>query len=90
LDKDPEDSFAQDSDDDSFAHQDSDDSFAQDPGPVEENKDEYHAMVLLGFRIDWTTKKKWLLFQNWWPNMQLVEVSDEYFENAGGNLVFVH
>jgi hypothetical protein len=73
--------------DDAFAENPPDDSSA--PGCEEGNRFGYHAMVLLGFRIEQTTKKKWLLFQNWWSDMQLVEVSDEYFENARGNLVFV-
>jgi hypothetical protein len=30
-------------------------------GPCRGNKFDYHAMVLLGFRIERTTKKKWLL-----------------------------
>jgi hypothetical protein len=81
--------------------EDADDSFAEDPpdnwsaddssapGCEEGNKFGYHAMVLLGFRIEQTTKKKWLFLQNWWPDMQLVEVSDEYFKNSEGNLVFI-
>ena len=49
--------------------------------------EEYHAMVLLGMRTD--GDKKFFLFQNWWPEMQLVELSDEYLMNADGELRFV-
>jgi len=30
-----------------------------------------------------------LLLQNWWPNLQLVEVTPEYLAGSGCNLVFV-
>jgi hypothetical protein len=48
-----------------------------------------HAMVLIGGRRDPKVQgKKWLLLQNWWENMPLVEVSDEYFKNVEGQLTF--
>ena len=46
-----------------------------------------HAMVLIGGRQE--KNKKWLLFQNWWEDMQLVEVSDTYFNDVGGVLQFL-
>ena len=46
-----------------------------------------HAMVLIGVRKQ--GKKVWLLLQNWWTDMQVVEVSQEYFENSGASLTFV-
>ena len=50
-------------------------------------KMERHAMVLVGMRkVDGEWK---LLLQNWWPNLQLVEVTPEYMESSGCYLVFV-
>lgn len=49
-----------------------------------------HAMVLLGGRSDEKNpKKKFLLFENWWEEMPLVEVSDDYFKAAKGILIFL-
>lgn len=49
-----------------------------------------HAMVLLGGRRDAANpKKKYLLLQNWWEDLPLVEVSDDYLKGAGANIVFV-
>jgi len=50
-----------------------------------------HAMVLLGGRrIDEKDQKKtYLLLQNWWPGMPLVEISDDYYNASGRSLVFV-
>ena len=48
---------------------------------------ERHAMVLVGMRkVDGEWK---LLLQNWWPNLQLVEVTPEYMASSGCYLVFV-
>jgi hypothetical protein len=56
----------------------------------ESNGGEMHAMVLLGGRRDEENPKKtYLLFQNWWPGMPLVEISDDYYKASGGSLVFV-
>lgn len=49
---------------------------------------EFHAMILLGGRWDVKTKTKWLWFKNWWNDMQIVEISDEYLKNATGTLCF--
>jgi hypothetical protein len=38
-------------------------------------------MVLIGMRKD-SDDKWWLLLQNWWPQMQLVEVSQQYFSSS--------
>jgi hypothetical protein len=47
-------------------------------------KVKYHAMVLVGMR---RVDNKWrLLLQNWWYDMQFVEVSIEYFGSSGCNL----
>ena len=48
---------------------------------------ERHAMILIGARKK--GKKTWLLFQNWWSDMQVVEVSQDYFENSDACLTFV-
>jgi hypothetical protein len=46
-----------------------------------------HAMVLVGTRL---VGDEWrLLLQNWWPNMQFVEVSREYFLSCEAVLTFV-
>ncbi|CAB9514937.1 expressed unknown protein [Seminavis robusta] len=46
-----------------------------------------HAMVLVGMR---KVNGEWrLLLQNWWPNLQLVEVTPEYMASSGCFLVFV-
>jgi len=55
-------------------------------GAKKPQNEECHAMVLIGVRKEGT--KVWLLLQNWWTNMQLVEVSWDYFANAEGKLTF--
>ena len=50
-------------------------------------KQEFHSMVLLGGRR--VGQKTYLLCQNWWPDMPLVELSDDYFKAADGELSFV-
>jgi hypothetical protein len=62
---------------------------SSDLGPKAGNSYGYHAMVLIGCRTDRVSNKKWLLFQNWWSDMQLVEVSDDYFWAAKGTVAFV-
>jgi hypothetical protein len=52
------------------------------PLPIEQR----HAMVLIGVRKEGS--KMWLLMQNWWASMQLVEVSYEYFRASKGKLTF--
>jgi hypothetical protein len=47
----------------------------------------YHSMLLIGGRL--TMGRLWLLFQNWWDDMQLVEVDGAYFEGSGATLSFV-
>ena len=49
-------------------------------------KVKYHAMVFVGMR---RVDGKWrLLLQNWWYDMQFVEVSVEYFVSSGAELVW--
>jgi hypothetical protein len=50
--------------------------------------DSYHAMVLVGM-LKKSDGKWWLLLQNWWPQMQLVEVSQQYFLSSGASICFV-
>jgi len=45
-----------------------------------------HAMVIIGGRYE--GRKLWLLLQNWWTDMQLVEVSAEYLKNCGALITF--
>jgi hypothetical protein len=52
-------------------------------------EEETHAMLLLGGRKD-EKGNTWLLLQNWWLDLQLVEVSSEYFKNCKAELSFVH
>jgi hypothetical protein len=48
---------------------------------------EQHAMVLVGLR---KVEGQWrCLLQNWWPDLQLVEVLAEYFDQSEASLVFV-
>jgi hypothetical protein len=47
-----------------------------------------HAMVLIGGRQD-KKENVWLLLQNWWDEMQFVEVSTRYFRESQGKLLFV-
>jgi hypothetical protein len=47
-----------------------------------------HAMVLVGARTD-ANGKRWFLLQNWWPEMQFVEVSKSYLESSGATVYFV-
>jgi hypothetical protein len=49
---------------------------------------EYHATVLIGMRKD-SNDKWWLLLQNWWPHMQLVEFSQQYFVSGRAVIRFV-
>ena len=51
-------------------------------------KEECHSMLLLGGRL--VNNKLFLLFQNWWPTMQLVEVDAEYFAAAEASLFFLN
>lgn len=49
-------------------------------------KCDLHAMVLVGMR---NVEGEWrVLMQNWWPRLQLVEVSAEYFISSQAELVF--
>jgi len=49
---------------------------------------ESHAMLLLGGRRE-ESGKLWLLFQNWWYDMPLVEMSFKYLKSAGGTFYCV-
>ena len=49
----------------------------------------HHAMVLIGIRKVISTGKQWYLLQNWWKDMQFVEVSQEYMDHCGARLTFV-
>ena len=44
-------------------------------------------MILIGGRRE--KGKLWLLLQNWWDDMQLVEVDSEYFAGCHASLSFV-
>lgn len=55
-----------------------------DGGPTPE---ESHAMLLIGGRRE--KGKLWLLLQNWWADMPLVEVDAEYFAGCQATLSFV-
>jgi hypothetical protein len=47
-------------------------------------------MILLGGRTEKANpNKKYLLLQNWWEDMPLVEISDDYFRQALGQVLFV-
>ena len=48
---------------------------------------ETHAMVVIGGRR--TNNKLFILLQNWWESMQLVEVSADYLSNCGAQIHFV-
>ena len=50
-------------------------------------KEESHSMLLIGGRI--YKGRLWLLLQNWWEDMQLVEVDAEYFAGSQAMLSFV-
>ncbi len=49
---------------------------------------ERHAMVLVGMRRLKNEKTWRLLLQNWWPGMQLIEVSCETFASSGAKVHF--
>jgi hypothetical protein len=49
----------------------------------------HHAMVLVGSRREAGSGKQWFLLQNWWPQMQFAEVSEEYMEACGATVYFV-
>jgi len=51
-----------------------------------QDKIENHAMVLLGGQKE--GKKVWMLLQNWWSTMQLVEVCYDYFMECEGHLAY--
>ena len=50
---------------------------------------EFHSMTCIGGRCDPNKNKTWLLLQNWWDDMQFIEVSVDYFKACGGELSFV-
>lgn len=50
--------------------------------------DKMHAIVLVGARQMRDGSWRFLL-QNWWPNMQFLEVSPQYFENSNAFLHWV-
>lgn len=52
------------------------------------DKHSSHSMVLIGGRID-DNDRTWLLLQNWWDDMQFIEVSVDYFKACKGELSFV-
>jgi hypothetical protein len=47
-----------------------------------------HAMTIVGHRKD-GDGKEWFLVQNWWPQMQFVEISAEYLEACKATLYYV-
>ena len=68
--------------------EDCDASKSYDRKDTKKDKEETHAMILIGTRLD-ERKNRWLLLQSWWPDMELVEVSAEYFFNSDAKVVFV-
>ena len=65
---------------------DSSDAVGLDGGKNIENE-ESHAMILLGGRIE--NGRLYMLLQNWWEDMPLVEVDTEYLKNSHATLTFV-
>jgi hypothetical protein len=56
--------------------------------PTGAKTDDYHAMVLVGIRID-ASGNIFYLMQNWWKGKQFVEVSRQYMIDCGANFHFV-
>ena len=50
----------------------------------------HHAMVLIGVRCEPVTGKRWFLLQNWWKNMEFVQVSEQYLLHCKPTIYFVH
>lgn len=48
----------------------------------------FHSMALVGYRID-KSKKKFYLLQNWWEEKQFVEVDEDYLKYSGAVLYFI-
>lgn len=48
-----------------------------------------HAMVLIGARFDNPSGQYYLLFQNWWESLQIVEVRQDYAKANNAHLTFV-
>jgi len=48
----------------------------------------YHAMVLIGVRID-SKGNKYFLLQNWWSKKQFFEVDEAYLKSCGPTLYYV-
>ena len=48
-----------------------------------------HAMLLIGGRRD-ANNRLWFLLQNWWTDMQLVEVSAAYLKASGARILFAN
>ena len=46
-------------------------------------------MVLIGGRYGESESKDYFLLQNWWSDMQLLEVDLDYLEASGASLPFV-
>ena len=46
-------------------------------------------MVLIGARFDAQSGQYYLLLQNWWHTLQVVEVRQDYAEACDTSLVFV-
>jgi hypothetical protein len=53
-----------------------------------EGADELHAMLIIGGRHD-KNGKLWLLVQNWWFDMPLVEISVDYLVSTGASCYYV-
>lgn len=45
-------------------------------------------LVLIGMRKG-SDGRWWLLLQKWWPHMQLVELSQQYFASSKASICFV-
>lgn len=47
-----------------------------------------HAMLLVGMHFCCIDRKWHLLLQNWWDDMQFLDVTAEYFHSTGAQLIF--
>ena len=66
------------------------DGFARGHGFRATYKNSLHTMIILHARKDKKDQTWWFLMQNWWPDMQLVEVSEEYLADSEALLDFVN
>ena len=58
-------------------------------GKKKQNNTDTHAMILIGCRRD-QKNHLWLLLQNWWDGMEIVEVSIGYLKECNADIYFIH